>query len=124
MSDRDEIDQALAHEPVILASPGFTARVMRAVREEAAAAAPAPLAFPWHRFLPAFLTAVTLCLATFAAAGWAAEAGVQIDVSERALSALGAGWARGLGIALAAAGGSLLLAWTVIRSASRRPAGM
>lgn len=124
MSDRDEIDQALAREPIVAVSPGFAARVMRAVREEAAAQAPDPLEFPWHRFLPAFLTAVTLCLATFAAAGWAAEAGVQVDVSERVLAALGSDLARGLGVALAAAGGSLLLAWTVLRSASRRPAGM
>lgn len=48
--DEDEIDQVLSRNDEILPSSGFTASVMEAVRQEAAA--PAPIAFPWKRALP------------------------------------------------------------------------
>ncbi len=41
----DDIDQALRHEPEIAPSPGFSQRVMRSVRHEAAHRRAIP--FPW-----------------------------------------------------------------------------
>jgi hypothetical protein len=52
MSDHqpDKLDRILAQEDVLLPSSGFTASVMDAIREEAAA--PAPIPFPWKLALP------------------------------------------------------------------------
>ena len=45
----DELDRILLSDEPVLASLGFEARVMEAVR--GAAAAPPPLPFPWGRFV-------------------------------------------------------------------------
>jgi hypothetical protein len=55
MPDREnvrdhEIDHILAGDPELIPSPRFTARVMSAVRSEAAT--PPPLPFPWAIVLP------------------------------------------------------------------------
>jgi hypothetical protein len=55
----DDLDQILSREEEILPSAGFSARVMDAVRSEAAA--PPPIPFPWKRALPG-LVAVGLAL--------------------------------------------------------------
>lgn len=46
----DEIDRILGSEEPIVASSGFTASVMQAIRMEATA--PTPIAFPWKKALP------------------------------------------------------------------------
>jgi hypothetical protein len=56
----NELDRILAEETVIRPSSGFRARVMDAVRTELAA--PAPIDFPWRRFLPGIVLAGTLIL--------------------------------------------------------------
>jgi hypothetical protein len=49
----DPIDRILSRDGELVPSSGFLASVMERVREEAAA--PAPLPFPWKRFLPGIL---------------------------------------------------------------------
>lgn len=44
----DDLDRILSGEPLLEPSPGFSGRVMAAVRREAAA--PRPVPFPWVRF--------------------------------------------------------------------------
>ena len=51
----DELDRILAGQPELLPSPMFAAKVMHAVRREAAA--PPPIPFPWKRALPGFAAA-------------------------------------------------------------------
>jgi hypothetical protein len=46
----DEIDRFFSHDAGIEPSPGFTARVMGAVRHEASA--PPPIPFPWKLAVP------------------------------------------------------------------------
>lgn len=58
--NRIAIDNALASEDELIPSSGFLASVMERVREEAEAAAPPPIPFPWKRFLPAFLMAAAV----------------------------------------------------------------
>lgn len=58
-----DIDHTLLNDPVIEPSAGFAARVMGQVREEATA--PAPLEFPWRRFLPGAITCAALILIAF-----------------------------------------------------------
>ena len=48
--DEDHIDRLLSQQEQVVASAGFTASVMEAVRREAAE--PAPIPFPWKRALP------------------------------------------------------------------------
>jgi len=55
----DQIDRILSGEEEIVASAGFTASVMEAVRREAAE--PAPIPFPWKRAWPVLaLAALTI----------------------------------------------------------------
>lgn len=122
MDARDEIDRILGDEPVVRPGPDFAARVMREVRSEARGPETEPLAFPWHRFLPGFLTAVTLSLATFMLVGWAADAGLDLPDADRVLAILGSTSVLGVGGGLAAAAGSLLAAWLLSRPGmGRRP---
>lgn len=53
----DELDRILAGEPEVRPSPMFAAKVMHAVRREAAA--PPPIPFPWKRALPGFAAGAT-----------------------------------------------------------------
>jgi hypothetical protein len=64
--NNDELDRILSKQDSIQPSSGFTAYVMDAVREEAAA--PPPIPFPWKRALPVLVVAV-LALATVLIAG-------------------------------------------------------
>ncbi len=59
-SEMNELERILANEEELQPMTGFSTRVMRAVREEAAATA--PMAFPWARFLPGFLLNLGLLL--------------------------------------------------------------
>ena len=52
-AEMNELERILAHEEELQPMTGFSTRVMRAVREEAAATP--PMAFPWARFLPGLL---------------------------------------------------------------------
>ena len=61
-SEMNELERILANEEELQPMTGFSTRVMRAVREEAAATA--PIAFPWARFLPGFLLNLGLLLGT------------------------------------------------------------
>ena len=72
-----EIDQVLAADPEIIPSPRFTARVMSAVRAEAAT--PPPLAFPWAIALPGPLLSV-------AAMVWCVVSGVHQAGPEQPVS--------------------------------------
>jgi hypothetical protein len=54
----DEIDRILSRDDEILASSGFTASVMDAVRREATA--PPPIPFPWKRALPVLVLGVLM----------------------------------------------------------------
>ena len=58
--DLSELERILTDEEEIQPMTGFSTRVMRAVREESAAAA--PIAFPWARFLPGFVLNLLLLL--------------------------------------------------------------
>ncbi len=60
--DPKVLERILTSDDELQPMTGFSTRVMRAIREEAAA--PAPLAFPWARFLPGFLVNTALLLAT------------------------------------------------------------
>lgn len=124
MDERDEIDRILGNERVIAPSADFTSRVMREVREEAERLQSEPLAFPWHRFLPGFLTATTLCLATFMVVGWAASAGVDLRISGRVLDAAASATGVGVLLAVVTVVGSGLIAWLLARPAPRRPLGL
>jgi predicted permease len=55
-----KLDHILAAEPPLVPTSGFLAAVMERVEEEAAA--PAPIAFPWKRVLPAAVVAAGLAL--------------------------------------------------------------
>lgn len=57
----NELDRILSTEDPLVPSSGFTARVMEAVRD--AAAAPQPLPFPWGRFITGLMAAL-VCLAS------------------------------------------------------------
>jgi hypothetical protein len=56
----NELERILTNDEELQPMTGFSRRVMRAVREEATA--PAPIAFPWARFLPGFLFNLALLL--------------------------------------------------------------
>jgi len=51
----DNLDRILSAEQPLQPSSGFAASVMEQIRHEATA--PAPIPFPWRRFLPVFLLA-------------------------------------------------------------------
>ena len=57
----EALERILADEDEIQPMTGFSARVMRAVREEAAA--PPPISFPWSRFVPGLVLNVGLLAA-------------------------------------------------------------
>lgn len=112
----NDLDRILQDDHVIQPSSGFAARVMERVRAEAAA--PAPIEFPWRRFLPGaisvaalLLIAVMLALASFGTtpdAGEAAAAELPAWVSPALLQEPGA-------IAVVAVAASLALAWAAVR---------
>jgi len=52
----DDIERALREDDAILPSPGFAARVMRAVREEAEDLG--AIRFPWMRIIPGLVVCV------------------------------------------------------------------
>ena len=56
----DNLDRILSAEAPLQASSGFAASVMDRIRDEASA--PAPIPFPWQRFLPAFMLAGAVLL--------------------------------------------------------------
>ncbi len=55
-----ELERILTSDEELQPMTGFSTRVMRAVKEEAAV--PPPIAFPWARFLPGFLLNLGLLL--------------------------------------------------------------
>lgn len=57
----EEIDRILGSEESIVASSGFTASVMHAIRAEADT--PPPIAFPWRRAVPVITVAGALIVA-------------------------------------------------------------
>jgi hypothetical protein len=57
-ADLDPIDHILSTDGELVPSSGFLASVMDRVREEAAA--PPPIPFPWKRFLPGMLLALSV----------------------------------------------------------------
>lgn len=109
----DEIDRILSNEPVVRPSAGFQDRVMRAVREEAAA--PEPIEFPWRRFLPgAIAGAGLLAVALVAAiAGAPTPANMISD-----LPALPGALLRDVAIAAGALLGCALVAGMAVRGTS------
>lgn len=114
-----EIDRILSTEPVIEPRAGFAARVMRDVRLEADLRTE-PLPFPWRRFLPGFLTAVGLGLATFVVMSRAAAAGVEVFDAAAFTRSLVGPVGQGLAIVVVSTGGSLLAAWLGARQGPRR----
>jgi hypothetical protein len=62
----DALDHALMNEEPLVPSSGFTFSVMDTVRHEAAQ--PAPIPFPWSRFLPG----ITIALALLVWISWGA----------------------------------------------------
>lgn len=59
-SEMNELERILAKEEELRPMTGFSTRVMRTVREEAAATTPIP--FPWARFLPGVILNLLLLL--------------------------------------------------------------
>lgn len=109
----DEIDSILSDEKVIRPSDGFAARVMVAVREEAAV--PPPIEFPWKRFVSGIGTAVTLTFATFIALAQRAETSVPPFDTDAWLELLVTPTGQGLLIATGAVLASLATAWFAVR---------
>ena len=110
-SEMNELERILAHEEKLQPMTGFSTRVMRAVREEAAATA--PIAFPWARFLPGLLLNLGLLLG---AAVWT----ILEPGSFSGAPLIPAEWlsdpqARGLLWAALTVVGTGALAWTVSR---------
>ncbi|MEM7582594.1 MAG: hypothetical protein AAF560_04380 [Acidobacteriota bacterium] len=112
----DELDRILTSEEELQPMTGFSVRVMRAVREEAAT--PAPIPFPWERFLPGVLLNAGLLLGAavwLLLASWGSASSQTIPTE----------WfsnpqARGLLWATLTVAGTGLLAWTATRWASPR----
>lgn len=109
----DEIDRILSREPLVRPTSGFSDRVMRAVREEAAA--PPPIEFPWRRFLPGALAGVSVVLATFLTLSWNLG-GAVIDPASLDAFLEGA-LLRDLGIAAVALFGSGMIVVLALRAA-------
>ncbi len=117
-SEINELERILANEEELQPMTGFSTRVMRAVREEAAATA--PMAFPWARFLPGFLLNLRLLLG----------AGVWVILEPGSLSPaqpIPAEWVsdpqvQGLLWAALTVAGTGVLAWTASRWAAPRRA--
>lgn len=119
----DDLDRVLSENGGIVPSAGFVGRVMEAVLSEAAE--PPPIAFPWRRALPAFLTWVGALVALFAGAGAAQSAAKEPIVSKlisEATAALssanryGVGW---IGLALAVPAISLVLSFWLTQRRAR-----
>lgn len=116
----DEIDRALAGEPEILPSSGFSRSVMDAVRADAEA--PPPIPFPWKRLRPA----IVACAIAFGLLAWAAgrapeglaePSGAWSQAFERVLGFAVDAELHWLAMALVVT----LAAWTIgARAASRR----
>jgi hypothetical protein len=111
-----EIERILRDEELIEPSQWFSRHVMESVRREAAAApaaAPAPIAFPWQRWVAGLAACGALI-----AAGAAALSSSAGELRPPALS-LGdpflAVAASGLGWTLAALAGTYLLTWLARR---------
>jgi hypothetical protein len=62
----EDVDRALRQDETIAPSPDFTARVMRAVREEAEDLG--PIDFPWLRMVPAWLVGLATVILAIATA--------------------------------------------------------
>ena len=58
----EALERILTSEEELQPMTGFSTRVMRAIKEDAAA--PEPIVFPWKRFLPGFLLNLLLLSAT------------------------------------------------------------
>lgn len=113
--DTDVLERILENEEEIQPMTGFSTRVMRAVREEAEA--PAPMAFPWARFLPGVLLNLVLLVG---AATWAV-----LQPGSSATLHVPTEWfadpqARGLLWATLTMVGTGLLAWIVSKMATPR----
>jgi hypothetical protein len=113
--EHDDLDRVLSGEENIVASSGFVAAVMNAVRSEAAA--PPQIPFPWKRAL-AGLAACTLALVSFLIAALMRPGGQAVPsglatVLEPARAA-GAGW---IALALVLSLASVMLS---MRLAGRR----
>lgn len=117
VSDRDEtvglgeggeIERILRAEELVEPSPWFSRRVMESVRREATAA-PAPIEFPWRRWLAGIAACGALIAA--GAAALSSSAGEPrlpaLALGDPALAAV----ASGLGWTLAALAGTYLLTW-------------
>ncbi|NKB89099.1 MAG: hypothetical protein GKS06_12860 [Acidobacteria bacterium] len=109
-----DLERILVSDPVIEPSPDFAKNVMAQVRTEAAA--PAPIDFPWRRFLPGVITAaaailifVVMVIANFDPASLPAETQPAAPVFDSALLQ------ETPVIAAAAVLGSLVLAWLTVR---------
>ena len=115
-AELNELERILAHEEELQPMTGFSTRVMRAVREEAAATE--PIAFPWARFLPGFLLNLALLLG---AAVWL----ILEHGSFSPAPPIPVGWfsdpqVQGLLWAALTVVGSAVLAWTASRWAAPR----
>jgi hypothetical protein len=120
MDKMDEIDRILSEDPVQRPSRDFSARVMTAVRQEAAT--PEPIPFPWQRLLPGMLTSLSLSLATFMALGWLGESpeGNGAETAAAIMAYLSTATGTGLLIAGAALLFTAALSWWAL-SATRSP---
>jgi hypothetical protein len=118
----NDLDRILSEETIIRPSSGFASRVMDAVRSELAA--PAPLDFPWRRFLPGVVLSGTLILLLLLGGGLALEP-ADFEASTSPAPALdtipAAILEQPLLLAAIALGGSLFVAWLALRYAVRPP---
>lgn len=110
----DETDRILSEDEAIQPSLGFSARVMRAVRDEAEQTK--PLAFPWRRLLPGLCVCAVLILA--AAVGWVPEPASSLsDPALPTLAIEGVSWVAATLL------GSGWLVWWVLRPSRPRGGG-
>ena len=115
-SEINDLEHILASEEELQPMTGFSTRVMRAVREEAAA--PAPIAFPWARFLPGFL--LNLGLLLVAAVWTVVELGSSPVAQPVPAEWLSDPQVQGLLWAALTVVGTCVLAWTALRLATPR----
>lgn len=115
--DIQELERIMTNEEELQPMSGFSTRVMRAVKAEAAMTP--PLAFPWARFLPGLLINVVLIIAALL---WLfSTPGIVIEAPPVPTAWFAEPQTQNLLLAFSTLAGSLFLGWVATRWAGARP---